>query len=247
MSTEYTLSYPSKEVAVIQQMTKNVTYEGYKTKKMLFDEVQSNNEAKVLVIHGTGTFYSRGGDKQIMLDIVSQKTTFAQSGLHDWYFNFPLPIITAMQGHAFGGGLTEGFYGEFVFMSATSVYSAKFMKYGFTPGMGSTFLLPYYLGNAIGWEMLFTAEDYTGEDLHSRGSTVKIIEQARVVPEAINMATELAKLQKTSLRLLKSHRVSLIREQVLKTIELELAMHRETMGNEEVVNEIRHLFEVIKE
>lgn len=251
MSDEFTLSYPHDAVALIQQNVKNVSSEGFQLKRMLLDAVKNNEQAKVLVITGTGKFYSRGADKQGMLDVISQKTTFnttaAYGGAHNLYFDFPLPIITAMQGHAFGAGFNEGFYGEILILSEISVYAASFMKHGFTPGVGSTFLLPYYLGHALGWEMLFTANDYTGKDLRNRGVTVQVVKQDIVLSTAMKMALELAKMPKLSLQLLKKSRVLRIKEGIMKAIELELSMHEETMGTPAALKGVMELFENLNE
>lgn len=35
-----------------------------------------------------------------------------------------------------------GLFADIVILSRESVYTANFMKYGFTPGMGATFIVP---------------------------------------------------------------------------------------------------------
>jgi polyketide biosynthesis enoyl-CoA hydratase PksI len=247
MSEEFTLSYPDKAIAVIQQNVKNFSESGNQEKVKLFEMVARNDQAKVLIMTGNGKFYSRGGDQKIMLDIVSQKTTFADFAGYKLYLDFPLPIITAMQGHAFGGGFTEGFYSEMLILSEISIYSASFMKYGFTPGMGSTFLLPYYLGNMLGWEMLFTAKDYTGEELKNRGASVQVVEQKKVLSTALKEAAILAKMPKTSLQLLKAHKALVMLEKIHNSIELELKMHEKCMGNSHVLESVKMLFKNLKE
>jgi len=48
------------------------------------------------------------------------------------------------------------------------------MKYGFTPGMGVTLIVPERIGSALGNEMLFSAKSYRGAELKERGISLKV-------------------------------------------------------------------------
>ena len=52
-------------------------------------------------------------------------------------------------------------------MSKESVYSAIFMKYGFTPGAGATLIFPEKFGASLGQEILFSGKNYSGEELEA--------------------------------------------------------------------------------
>ena len=252
MSAEFTLSYPENSIALIQQNVKNFSVEGFHFKQKLFDEVKNNKNAKVLVISGSGSFYSLGGDEKIMIDIVTGNSTFdnflgkGNRRTHDSYFDFPLPIITAMQGHAFGYGFVEGFYSDLLVLSETSVYSARFMKHGFTPGEGTTFFLPHYLGKSLAWEMMFTGEFYTGKELRERGASMKVVPQKTVLSTALKLANELTQIDLEALKILKSYRISQIRENVEEAMTQELKMHNVTMQRSEVTERIKKMFRELK-
>lgn len=59
-------------------------------------------------------------------------------------------------------------FADFVILSKESIYTTNFMKYGFTPGMGATFILPQKLGISLAEEMLLAAKTYRGEELQKR-------------------------------------------------------------------------------
>ncbi|HWW19349.1 MAG TPA: enoyl-CoA hydratase-related protein [Steroidobacteraceae bacterium] len=50
-------------------------------------------------------------------------------------------------------------------LSRESLYTANWMKYGFTPGMGAIGVLRKKLGIGLAQEMLLSARTYRGADL----------------------------------------------------------------------------------
>jgi len=73
-----------------------------------------------------------------------------------------------------------------------AIYSADFMKYGFTPGMGSTLVLPMKLGAALANEILLSERDYHGSTLRERGIGFPVVPAAETVATAVKLANDLA-------------------------------------------------------
>ncbi|MBB5867763.1 polyketide biosynthesis enoyl-CoA hydratase PksI [Allocatelliglobosispora scoriae] len=119
----------------------------------------------------------------------------------------PLPVVAAMEGSAAGGGFLLGMYADAAVLCERAVYSTIFMAYGFTPGMGSTVLLPRKLGHALGSELLYTGRGYTGRELRSRGAPLRVVPKAEVVPTALALAHRIAQAPRRSLEAVK-HQVS---------------------------------------
>ena len=103
-----------------------------------------------------------------------------------------MPVIAAIQGHVLGGGLVFGLYADLVAMAQEAIYSADFMKYGFTPGMGSTLVLPMKLGAAPANEILPSERDDHGSTLRERGIGFPVVPAAETVATAVKLANDLA-------------------------------------------------------
>ena len=116
------------------------------------------------------------------------------------------------------------------------------MKYGFTPGMGSTYIVPRKFGPVLGREMLFSAKNYHGEQLKERGVSAHVVSKKEVINTAITLAKELADKPLTSLKLLKETLAEKIREELPKAIDRELAMHDVSFAQPEVRERIEALF-----
>lgn len=116
----------------------------------------------------------------------------------------PLPVVSAMQGHAVGGGLTQGLYADVPVLSERSVYAANFANYGLAPEYGTTWLLPARLGSALGAEMLLTARGYRGAELRERAAPVRVVRHDEVLPVALALARDIARAPRRTLELLKT-------------------------------------------
>lgn len=205
--------------------------------------IQHNKNIKVLILTGYDNLFCMGGTKDGMLDIANKKHSYTDAPfLYRGLLELDIPVISAMQGHAFGGGLTLGLYADICLMAEESVYSANFMKYGFTPGMGATYILGEKLGNNLAIEMMFTAKHFDGKMLKERGATVNICRQASVLNEALRIARELSKKPRNSLRVLKKEMSGRVLNELLKHVDSEVDMHEETFSTDLVKEAIEDHF-----
>jgi polyketide biosynthesis enoyl-CoA hydratase PksI len=207
-----------------------------------FQKINSDPELKVVVIHGYDTYFCCGGTQDELLKIVSGTITFDDLAFYRVLLDCPLPTIAAMQGHAIGGGLAVGSFADMMVLAEESMYSTNFMKYGFTPGMGATYLIPKKFGESLGNEMLFTARNYHGSTLKARGVSMDVVKRSEVIAKAQEIAQELSSKPRESLILLKEHLSKKIKAELSIVIEQELAMHSKTFAQAEVKVRIETLF-----
>ncbi len=207
-----------------------------------FKELRTIPELKVVVLTGVDDVFSMGGDQESLFDIVKGESRFtympfAYRGLLD----FDVPVITAMQGHAFGGGLVFGMYGDIILLSKSSTYSANFMKHGFTPGMGATYILGERLGKQLATEMMYTAKLFSGKDIQNRGGSV--IVSNSVLKDALQIAKDLSTKPRKSLEVLKQKMSKYVLSELVQHINDEEVMHEQTIHTEEVAARIEEHFE----
>ncbi len=212
-----------------------------------FEEAESNEQCKCIVLTGFGNYFATGGRQDDLLAIQEGKNSFLDAGIGEKnIYSLPLecklPVISAMQGHAIGGGLAMGLFADFVFLSKESVYAASFMKYGFTPGFGSTCIFPEKLGLVLGEEFLMTARTYRGVQLEQRGIPFEVYARKMVLEKALELAELLAEKPRRSLILLKAHLTEQLRKKLPEMIQKELRMHDETFHLPEVKEKILNLY-----
>lgn len=207
-----------------------------------FTKIKSNPSLKVIIITGYDTYFCCGGTQEELLAIAEHRISFNDLSFYRYLLDCSLPTIAAIQGHALGGGLVFGLYADIILLSEESFYSANFMKYGFTPGMGATYLLPQKLGLVLGEEMLYTAQNYQGRVLAARGAPLHIMKKELVLAEALEKAKILCEKPKTSLVLLKNHLTRTLKATLPEVIQHELKMHDVTFNLPEVKGLILNRF-----
>lgn len=201
------------------------------------------SDAKVVVIHGYENYFCCGGTQEELIQIAEGELTFADLAFYRLLLDCELPTIAAMQGHAIGGGLVFGCYADLIVLAEESIYTANFMKYGFTPGMGATYILAKKFGEVLANEMLFSANSYHGGELKDRNIAMKVVKKTLVIPTALELATTLAEKPLISLKLLKQNRIKTIKAELPAIIEQELAMHAISFKLPEVKDKIKKLFD----
>lgn len=199
-----------------------------------FAWVETREDVRVVVLTGYDNYFSCGGTRSNLISIHEGTSTFADVNVYSLALDCSVPVIAAMQGHAFGGGFVMGLYADLVVLSREAVYAANFMRYGITPGMGATYILQRKLGIALTEEMLLTANTFRGATLKERGVPFPVVPRERVLAHAHALAREIAEKPRRALHLLKRHMVCEMRAALPAVIQAELAMHAETAPEEDV-------------
>lgn len=208
-----------------------------------FAEVQRNENIKSIVITGYDNIFCMGGTREQLLGIADQKNSFTDVPfLYRGLLECPIPVITAIQGHASGGGLLFGLNGDIILMAEEGIYTAVFTKYGFTPGMGATYILKQKFGHNLAMEMMYTAKSYTGDELHQKGAQVTFKKSKDVLKEALKIAKSLSEKPLITLKTLKKELSSRILEELPGYIERENFMHLQTFTKPEVKERINHFY-----
>lgn len=207
-----------------------------------FEVIRENTNYKVVILTGFDSYFASGGTQEGLLAIYEGRAKFTNTNIYSLSLFCKIPVIAAMQGHAIGGGFALGLFADFVILSRESVYTTNFMKYGFTPGMGATYILPRKLGFSLAQELLLNAGNYRGADLEKRGVPFLVLPRQEVLGYARELAGQIAEKPRLSLITLKDHLVAQLREELPRVIEQEIAMHKKTFHQPGVKERIITLF-----
>jgi len=231
------------QVTMQDRVHKNTFSEGLVAGLMrAFEHIRSNASYRAVVLTGYDSYFCSGGTQEGLLLLQEGQGKFTDMNIYSVPLDCEIPVISAMQGHGIGGGFVFGMFADCVVLSRESIYTTNFMKYGFTPGMGATYVLPKKLGISLAEEMLLSARTYRGADLEKRGIPFPVLPRAEVLEYAQQLARDLAEKPRVSLITLKSHLVAEIRAQLPAVIEQEVAMHAKTFHLPEVKERIQSVF-----
>ncbi len=247
MTSVVNLSYPKPEIALIamedQEHHNTMSKELEAGIAEAFAKIEGNDQVKVVITQGFGNYYLCGGTQENLEELHEGKKKFTDSDVFMRPLQCKLPTIAAVQGHAIGGGLTFACLHDFMFLSKGSTYAAPYMKYGFTPGVGSTYLIPKRFGDHCGKQMLFTARHYNSQQLVEMGSLIPFYPKKEVIPLAMQLAEDITDKTLTSVKLLKEQ-LSLRMRSILPSIfEKELTMHAQTLTSPEALKRIKESYQ----
>ncbi|GFN31033.1 polyketide synthase [Paenibacillus xylaniclasticus] len=236
------------EQGIIQVKMQDTVHKNLFTLEMIhelreaFNRIHNHSTCKVVILTGYDNYFSTGGTQDGLLAIHDGISNFADINIYSLALECKVPVIAAMQGHAVGGGFVMGLFSDFVVLSRESIYTANFMRYGFTPGMGATYIIPKKFGFSLGEELLLSGGNYRGAELEKRGIPFPVLPRKEVMAHALELARQLAEKPRFSLITLKDHLVAPLREQLPAIIEQELIMHEKTFHQAEVKERIASLF-----
>lgn len=170
--------------------------------------IEAEAALRVIVIEGGARQFCAGADRATLLRPDAASTIDTLVGeVARTVLSFPVPTIAAMSGHAIGGGFIVGLWCDAAIMAEESLYSANFLELGFTPGMGSTVLLPEVFGAHLARELLLTGRALTGAELRALVPALaqRIVPRACVRESALALAHELAGQSPPAVRLFTKH------------------------------------------
>ena len=104
----------------------------------------------------------------------------------------PLPVIAAVNGHAFGGGLELALACDFIYAARGARLALSEVRLGIMPGGGGTQNLPRAVGERRAKELILTAKAFTPEEGADWGLINRVCEPASLLSEVLETASAIA-------------------------------------------------------
>ncbi|MFS8198369.1 enoyl-CoA hydratase/isomerase family protein [Streptomyces sp. CWNU-52B] len=150
-------------------------------------------DVRAIVVTGRGEHFSVGAD----LDQVDWRDTQAHGveSLSDpdqapW--RLATPIIAAVNGDAIGVALTWAMQWDIRVVAEDARLAFSFNRIGVIPDRNSTWLLPRLIGFSAAMDLLLTGRTVSGTEGHRLGVASRCVPADRVLPEALEIARDLA-------------------------------------------------------
>jgi enoyl-CoA hydratase len=162
-------------------------------------------DTRCVVLTGSGErAFCAGGDLKER-DGMTQATWQAQHELFERGFvallELPMPVIAAVNGHAYGGGLETLLGCDFVYAARGARFALSEVRLGIMPGVGGTTTLPRAVGERRAKELILTAKAFTAEEGAAWGLINKVCDHpleealatAKVISENAPLSVRQAK------------------------------------------------------
>jgi enoyl-CoA hydratase/carnithine racemase len=164
------------------------------------EQVAADPSVRAVVLHGAGPSFCSGLDigslmtGPISLDDILQRpegrrANAAQRVCTDW-IDVPAPVIAAIHGNCFGGGLQIALGADIRLAAPDARLSVMESKWGLVPDMGITSTLPRLVPIDVAKELTYTGRVVTGTEAAALGLVTRAVEDP--LAAARELAAEIA-------------------------------------------------------
>ncbi len=130
-------------------------------------------------------------------------------------YRMPKPVVAAVNGVAVGAGCDIALASDLRVASTTARFGQAYIRVGYCPDAGGSFLLPRLIGEARAMEMIYTGRIIDASEAERIGLLNGLVEPEELMPAAMELADRLAKGPTVAIGLSKQN----IRQNAMLSIE----------------------------
>lgn len=146
------------------------------------NEVRDDSAVKAVVLTGAGGHFCAGGDVKGMAagsdrpadGLASREAMRAIYRWFDQLVDLEKPVIAAVEGSAFGAGLSLALAADFVLAAPGAKFCSVFSRIGLVPDLAGLYLLPRVVGLPRAKELVFSARVVDAQEALAMGMAYDI-------------------------------------------------------------------------
>lgn len=170
--------------------------------------MEQSTEARALIVTGSGACFMAGGDIRMLHQGLEQPYAFFR--LHDQLTRASLrlsrlriPVIAAINGHAFGGGLELALACDFRILADSARLGLPEVGLGIMPASGGTARLARLIGFERALYLALTGEAVDAATAERMGLVGRVVPQAEVMGAARELATRISRQAPAAVAMIK--------------------------------------------
>ena len=203
----------------------------------VWTDIAADADARVVIMTGSGSTFSAGGDFGYMQDNIDDAEMRAQTMLEArsivrGIVRLPMPVIAAVNGPAVGLGCSLAVLSDLVLMSDKSFLADPHLRMGLVTGDGGM-AWPALTGLLRAKEYLFLGQKILPDKAVEFGLASRVVAADDLMAEAISLANRLATVPPTALRDTKLGLNSYIEAQLENGFEIAFRGEETSMGSPE--------------
>jgi enoyl-CoA hydratase len=183
-----TINRPDKLNAISNELTAEL--------RSLLDELEKDNDLRVVIITGAGDkAFVAGADIKELVERDSRLGRQVSSERQEIFSrieNLPVPVIAAVNGYALGGGLEIALACNIRICSEKAQFGAPEVKLGIIPGDGGTQRLPRLVGLGRAMEMILTGDFIDAQEAYRIGLVNEVVPAEDLMDKAMELAKKIA-------------------------------------------------------
>ncbi len=172
----------------------------------VIDQLNENNDIRVVIITGDGKAFVAGADIAEMVDKNPKEGTdfsILGQGVFRKLEKMEVPVIAAINGFALGGGLELAMGCDFRIASSKARFGQPEVSLGLIPGYAGTQRLPRLCGMGDALYLLMTADMIDAAEALRIGLVQKVVEPETLMEEVNKIAQTIISKGPKAIRLIK--------------------------------------------
>jgi 2-(1,2-epoxy-1,2-dihydrophenyl)acetyl-CoA isomerase len=168
------------------------------------EAAMADGNVRVVIITGRGDAFCGGVDLEFLRAHMAGEDTGPGPKLGEehlvngWPLElvaYPKPVIAAINGSAYGVGVTMTLGCDVRYAAAGATLGLNFTTLGVLPGLGSTHHLPQLVGVGKAMELVLSGARITAEEAFAIGLVQRLCASGEVYSEARNLALAMAQVK----------------------------------------------------
>ncbi len=179
------------------------------------ERVAEDNDVSVVILTGAGRGFCSGLDLKdygiipnidgLTVGRIAARSMRYYSRLILTLRRMPQPVISAINGPAYGGGMCLACATDLRIASTSAVFNATGIVNGLTSTeLAISWLLPRLIGATHSNDLLLTGREVDADEAYRLGLVSRVVPDAHLLPEAMAMAARMAKFSPYGLEMTKS-------------------------------------------
>lgn len=192
---EITINRPERKNALTMAM--------YSAMAELLNEAADRADVRAVILTGSGGSFTSGND---LTDFLGGSATGEESPVFQFMkalYNFPKPVVAAVNGPAVGIGTTMLLHCDMAFAGDDALFQMPFVDLGLCPEYAASYLLPRILGHVKAAELLLLSKKFGAGEAAQLGICNAAVPAGEALEKARATARELASKAPASVRLSK--------------------------------------------
>lgn len=225
-----TLNRPRAKNALDRGMTDQLT--------STLRDLQSDEAVCAIVLTGAGDDFCAGGDLR-QAGQGGQRTPEQRHASMGRYRDLVLtldgldkPVVAAIDGVAYGAGLSLALLSDLVLVSTRVRLAMAFHRIGLVPDLGAWYTLPRAVGLQRARELIYSAREFGAEEALAMGLALEALPPAELFPRALALAHGFEGASATATRLSKRALRSTLNSDLATMLDLEAAGQAVAAGSE---------------
>jgi enoyl-CoA hydratase/carnithine racemase len=164
------------------------------------ERLRTESGVRAVVLHGEGPSFCSGldvmsimasgnGAEGLLGPLRSENPNWFQRAAYDW-LRVPVPVIAAVHGNCFGGGLQIALGADIRLATADARLSVMEVKWGLVPDMAMTRTLPRLVRIDVAKELTYTGRVFDGTEAAQLGLVTRVVDDP--LAAARELAAEIA-------------------------------------------------------